>query len=76
MGERVLDYTIMNGENVKYDEDNPYCDVDYKQAIRDIIPSRTSDILEKLGLLDFVNMFYNFVRQLATILKNLIMMFK
>lgn len=76
VGERVLDYTIMNGENVEYDEDNPYCDVDYTQAIRDIIPSRTADILEKLGLLDFVNMFYNFVRQLATILKNLIMMFK
>lgn len=75
-GERVLDYTIINGERVEYDTNNPYCDVDYTQAIRDIIPSKTADILEKLGLLDFVNMFYNFVRQLATILKNLIMMFK
>lgn len=76
VGERVLDYTIVNGERVEYDENNPYCDVDYTQAIRDIIPSRTADILEKLGLLDFVNMFYNFVRQLVTILKNFVMMFK
>lgn len=76
VGERVLDYTIMNGDYVDYDESNPYSDADYTQAIRDILPDKTAEILDKLGLLDFVNMFYNFFRQLITVLRNIVGLFK
>ena len=76
VGERVLDYTILNGEYVKYDPSNPYSDADYAQGIKDVLDDKTVQILDKLGLLDFVNMFYNFFRQLITVLRNIVGLFK
>lgn len=61
--ERTFDFTIMNGENVKYDQSNPLVMADYPKNIDNILPARVNDILSKLGLKGMASNFINVFAQ-------------
>lgn len=61
--ERTFDFTIMNGENVKYDEATPLVAADYPKNIDNVLPSSVNAVLAKLGLKGIASNFLNVFAQ-------------
>lgn len=59
LGERTLNFTVMNGEAVKYDAKNPFVVADLSGGLDTIIDEGTSSILKKTGLKDLFEIIYN-----------------
>lgn len=69
LGARTLSFTVMNGAPVKYNEKTPYSDVNViKSSFSDVTGDRAPSVLEKLGLLKFVEMVFD---MFYTIYKNI-----
>ncbi len=47
---RTLDFTVMNGEEVQFNESEPFTDADYPKNIDRVFPGFVNTILEKAGL--------------------------
>ncbi len=67
LGSKRLNFKIMNGESVEYNEAAPYVDADYAIGYDEFMPEDTSDILTNLGLSHFVSfifdLFYALINQ-------------
>ncbi len=61
VSERKFNFTILNGEKVKFDSDNPLCDADYPDAI---IEKVDMTIFEKLGVKKVTTYIYNIIAQM------------
>ncbi len=60
VGQRTFDFTVMNGEKIKYDSENPIVDADYPTALEDTISEKIS---EKLGIKKVTSYIYNIIAQ-------------
>lgn len=76
IGERVFDFTIMNGEPVEYDEENPFTDADFPQRIDSVIDEEVSEMLEQYGVKGIVSTVYNVIYKLIDFIVNLVEFFK
>lgn len=70
IGERTFDFTIMNGDPVEYDEENPFVKSTYADKIEDYLEDDVLDILEKYGVKGIVSKVFTVVyRLVAAIIK-------
>lgn len=61
IGSRTLDFTVMNGERVKFDSENPTVKSDFPQ---DCLLDKILEFIPSLGLQKLVKMIYNTVKAL------------
>lgn len=61
VGQRTFDFTIMNGENVKYDSTNPVVDADYPTALQGTVGEKIS---EKLGVKKVTSYIFSIIAQI------------
>lgn len=66
--DRTFDFTIMNGEKVKFNKETPEVDADYLRNIDNVLPSNINLVLEKIGAKDIVSNFINLFAQALNIL--------
>lgn len=76
IGERVFDFTVMNGEAVEYDEENPFTDADFPQRIESVLDEEILGILDQYGVKGIVSTVYNIVYKLIDFIVNLVDFFK
>ena len=60
VSQRSFDFTILNGENVAFDSENPLCDADYPDAIDSAV---NTAILKKLGISKVSSYIYDIIAQ-------------
>ncbi len=72
VGERVFDFTVMNGDPVEYDESNPYTQADFDQRIDGVIDDDTNEVLQQYGVKKIVSMVYNMIYKLVDFIVNII----
>ncbi len=69
---RTFRYTIDNGAAPAYYADAPYADVDFTPAVSALIPGSIASILQKAGVLGFLNMIFQIMIAILRNLKNMI----
>ncbi len=69
IGEKRVNFKIMNGTSVAYDDTEPYVDADYVMPYDELLPDDTKDVLTNLGLGAFISyiidFFFSLVNQLG-----------
>lgn len=65
-GKRVLDFTVMNGERVEYNENKPYVDRDYTAPTDSIIGSNAAEALKENGVYELVSFIMDMVMAFLT----------
>ncbi len=65
-GKRVLDFTVMNGERVEYNENKPYVDRDYTAPTDSIIGSNAAEALKENGVYELVSFIMDMIMALLT----------
>jgi hypothetical protein len=60
VNQRTFDFTIINGEKVNYDSNNPLCDADYPDAIDSAMDTT---IFQKLGMTKVTSYIYDIIAQ-------------
>ncbi len=60
IGEKRVNFKIMNGTSVEYNEEQPYVDADYVMTYDELVPDDAKDILAKLGLSAFISYIIDF----------------
>lgn len=74
VGERALSFMTLGKTDAAFDPQNPYAPLDViKSAFPEIAGDRAESVLTKLGLLEFVEMFFNMI---YTIIKNIQLLFQ
>ena len=74
VGTRTLSFLVMNGEPAVYDGQKPYAPLMLTEsAFPQIAGDRATSVLEKIGILDFVEMFFDIF---YAILQNIRLLFK
>ena len=74
VGTRTLSFLVMNGESAVYDGQTPYAPLMLTEsAFPQIAGDRATSVLEKIGILDFVEMFFDIF---YAILQNIRLLFK
>lgn len=76
IGDRTFDFTIMNGEAVEYDEENPTVAADYTQKIDEVLDEDVTDILEKYGVKGIVSVVFTMVYKVIEFITDLVNTFK
>ena len=71
LGERTLNFTVMNGEPVKYDAKNPFVVADLSGGLDTIIDENTASLLKKTGLRDLFEIIYNICKTFEVFLTKL-----
>ncbi|MGN1418784.1 MAG: esterase/lipase family protein [Acutalibacteraceae bacterium] len=61
MGERLLNFTVMNGEPAAYDSENPYVKADIASGGDSLFREDIDNILEKVGVKPLLTMIYDIV---------------
>ncbi len=65
IGEKRVNFKVMNGAPVVYDETEPFVAADQAMAYDKLIPEDTADIFTKLGLTSIVSYLLDFIVSLA-----------
>lgn len=76
IGERTFDFTIMNGEAVEYDEENPLTAADNAQRIDEVLDDHVTDTLEKYGVKGIVSVVFTVVYRVIEFITDLVNAFK
>ena len=58
---RVFRYTVNNGTPAAYNATEPLTDVDFIPEVASLMPGKLPGLLTKLGVMDFISMFYNII---------------
>jgi len=61
---RTFRYTVNNGESVKFDSENTYSDASFAPPINDYLSSFSVSILKKLGVYDWLRMWFDILQKL------------
>ena len=72
LGERTFDFTIMNGEPVEFDSENPTVASRYDDKMGEFIDKDTTDILDKFGVDGIVSVVFNIVYKIYEIITRII----
>lgn len=65
-GKRVLDFTVLNGERVEYDEDRPFVDSEYTAPTDALIGDNAASALHENGVYELVSFIIDMVMALLT----------
>lgn len=72
IGQRSFDFTIMNGDAVEFDSENPFVSAEYKNGMDETIGEDTVDILEKFGVKTLVSIIYEVVMKVYDFVNGII----
>ena len=72
MGERLFNFTVMNGDTVEYDSENPYVSADLSSDFGKHLDKNTLNILDKTGSRTFFEMLYNIIIPFAKYIVELV----
>lgn len=74
VSERVMNFTVMNGEAVPFDSENPVVDasVDRSEDIKDVMGEDGYNAVEKVGVASFLKIIYNVLFDLIEYIKEII----
>ena len=75
IGERVFDFTLMNGEAVEFDAANPTVSASYDNKMGEFIDKQTTDILDKFGVDGIVSVVFNIVYKIYEMITRIINFF-
>lgn len=73
---RTFDFTVMNGEAVEFDSENPVTDADYPALVDDVLPEDINEILSRVGVKGIVATVYNIVYKMIYYITSLVAFFK
>lgn len=76
IGERTFEFTLMNGEAVAYDNENPYVAADPVPGIDSVLEEDEKDILEQYGVKGIAGTIYNIVMTVVNLVYSIIAIFK
>lgn len=76
IGERTFDFTIMNGEAVEFDEENPTVKADNAQEIDGVLDEEVTDILTKYGVKGIVSTVFTMVYKVVKFVMDLVSTFQ
>ncbi len=76
VGERTFDFTIMNGEAVEYDAENPTVKADYSEKIDEVLDEDITDKLSKYGVKGIVSVVFTMVYKIFEFVQKLVNTFK
>ena len=74
VSERVMNFTVMNGEAVPFDSENPVVDegADRSEDIKDVMGEDGYNAVEKVGVASFLKIIYNVLFDLIEYIKNFV----
>ncbi len=72
IGERVFEFTLMNGEEAEYDEEKPFAPADPEPGINDVLDDETDSILTKYGIKNIAAIIYNIIMTFVELINNII----
>lgn len=75
IGDRTFDFTIMNGDPVEFDEENPMVKADYEQKIDEVLDDDVTDTLSKYGVKGIVSVVFNMVYKILSFVQKIVSMF-
>ncbi len=75
IGYRSFDFTVMNGDAVKYDSENPFTSAQYSNGLEETIGGETVEILEKFGVKTIVSVVFETVMKIYDFISKIIGMF-
>lgn len=76
VGERTFNFTLMNGDKVAYDAENPYVDADHAPEIDSVLDEKTNAILNKYGAKHIASIIYDIVTAIIDVVNRIIALFK
>lgn len=76
VGERIFEFTLMNGEKAEYDEENPFVKADPEPAIDKILDENTDSLLTKFGLKYIASVLYNIAMTFVSLIYRIIAVVK
>ncbi len=76
LGERIFDFTLMNGENVVFDESTPLVSASFVGDFDSLLDEESNNILNQTGSKSFFEMLYNVVYPIVKWIAQLVEMFK
>ena len=76
VGERIFEFTLMNGDAAEYDEANPYALADPEPRINGVLDEETNAILTKYGVKNIAAIIYNIVMTFVDLINRIISIFK
>lgn len=75
IGERVFDFTIMNGEKVAFDAEKPLVSASHSQKIDEVLSGYVNENLINTGTKRIVSMLYNMIYKVVVIFDKLMAIF-
>ena len=72
VGERIFEFTLMNGEKAEYDADKPFVKADPEPEIDKVLDENTNALLTKFGLKYIVSVLYNIAMTFVTLIYRII----
>ncbi len=76
LGERLFNFTIMNGDAVKYDPEKPYVSADLVSDFNKLLDEDSDNILTKTGSKTLFEMLYNIIWPFAKYIIDFVRMIK
>ena len=76
MGERLFNFTILNGSAPEYDSENPYVSANLVSDFNKLLDKDSENILNKTGSKTFFEMLYNIIWPFAKYIVELVRMIK
>lgn len=76
VGERVFNFTVMNGDPVKYNPNRPLVDASEKNGATDFVDDETQGILNTVGVMPMLKIIYNIVMPIVELIKKMIESFQ
>ena len=76
IGERVFEFTLMNGDAAEYDEANPFADADPVPGINKVLDEETDSILTKYGFKNIAAIIYNIIMTFVELVNKIISVVK
>lgn len=72
VGERIFEFTLMNGDKAEYDAENPLVEADPVPEIDKILDEETDTLLTKFGLKYLASVIYNIVMTFVNLINSII----
>ena len=75
VGQRTLDFTVMNGPAPEFDESNPYVEKTQVYGVSDALSAKVDKILGKLGLTSTADAFYKLITNFIKAIRSIVSFF-
>ena len=76
VGERIFEFTLMNGDKAEYDSENPFTDAEPVPEIDKVLDEETDSLLTKFGLKYIASVLYNIAMTFVSLVYRIIAVVK